>query len=72
MTEADLTPLRPLLYQSDGALFGMRRREVPELVGPVIRRKSRYSQFRYEYVRTSDVTLYLQQHGIRDDLQLLL
>lgn len=58
-----LVPLRPLLRHPEGPLYGLRHREVPQLVGPIIRRKTRYSRFRTEYVRVADVTSYLEMHS---------
>lgn len=62
MTSSDgseLIPLRLALYAPDAPLRGMRRREVREKVGPIIKRRSRYSRFRKEYLYQSDVTEYL-------------
>lgn len=58
----ELTLLRAELYYEGGRLYGMRRRDVPVLVGEVIRRRAHSrSALRSEWIRQNDITLYLQR-----------
>ena len=49
-----LTPLKPFL-SLNSPFHELSRKDVPKVIGKVVKRKSRYATFRKEYVRIEDV-----------------
>ena len=50
-----LVPLKPLLYGVNAPFLELSRKDVPVVIGKVVKRKGRYATFRKEYVRIEDV-----------------
>ena len=54
LPDADLIPLKVVLYGTGGLFPDIRYRDVPAKIGRIYRRKSRYSRLTHEYVRVAD------------------